>query len=491
MATRDQGGSRAPRTLTRRGFLQTAVGTTGLLLLSACGGATQAPAPKPTEAPKPAEKPAAAAAKPTEAAKPAAEAKPAQQAPAAKAPVSLKGTTLSWLQWNSFIPGADDFVNKQIQDGFVKETGATVNFEAINANDVQPKLSASIQAGAGPDIVHIRDNWAHTYKESLVDVSDIVEELKKEWGELYPSVDAVTKVDGTYLAVPHDFGGGVLHWRKSWFKEVGVETFPDNYDDYHAAGKKLKEKGRPFGQAFGHSFGDPPGWCYAMMWAYGGREVDEQGKVAINSPETIAAVTAMRGFYKDAYDETGLSWDDSANNRAFLAETIAATLNGSSIWFVAKQGPTGKEGALPFFDDIGLNPIPKGPKGQFLLPGIDNYVIPKYSRNVDAAKEMMRWKLSPAVYTPLFEYNLSYYGGVSAKHDAALPWDKFPPVTQVFKELGNYGRTLGWPGPPNQKAGLAWSKYIIVDMFAKVLQGDTPEAAVKWAEGELKTVYEG
>jgi multiple sugar transport system substrate-binding protein len=157
---------------------------------------------------------------------------------------------------------------------------------------------------------------------------------------------------------------------------------------------------------------------------------------------------------------------------------------------VAKSGPTGKEQSLPFFDDIGLGPVPGGPKGRFLLPGIDNYVIPKYTRNLDAAKEFLRWKHRPDVYVPLFEENLSYYGGVSDKHDAALPWNKFPPITQVFKELGQYGRLIGWPGPPNQKAGLAWSKYIIVDMFAKVIQGESPQSAVTWAEGELKTVYE-
>ncbi|MBA2449526.1 MAG: hypothetical protein H0V51_16020, partial [Chloroflexi bacterium] len=103
----------ARRALTRRKFLQATVGTTGLLLLSACGGATQAPA-KPAES-KPAEsKPAATtapAAKPTEAAKPAADAKPAATtAPAAKTgPVSLKGTTLSVLQWQSFVPDSDPF----------------------------------------------------------------------------------------------------------------------------------------------------------------------------------------------------------------------------------------------------------------------------------------------------------------------------------------------------------------------------------------------
>jgi ABC-type glycerol-3-phosphate transport system substrate-binding protein len=289
-----------PRAVSRRGFLRAAVGTTGLLLLSACGGATQAPSPtaapkadaKPTEAAKPAAK---ADAKPTEAAKPAAGATTAPQAaPAAKGPVSLKGVNLTYLGWTSFIPTADAFVKKQIEEGFMKETGANVSVEFINANEIQPRMSASIQGGSGPDIVHIRDNWAHTYKESMSDLSDVVEEYKREVGELYPAIQANTNVDGQYLAFPHDNSGGVMHWRKSWFREAGAEQFPQTLEQYHEVGKKLKANGHPYGQAFGHSFGDPPGWAYGMMWGYGGREIDEQGKVAINSPETIAAVTAMK-----------------------------------------------------------------------------------------------------------------------------------------------------------------------------------------------------
>ena len=64
------------------------------------------------------------------------------------------------------------------------------------------------------------------------------------------------------------------------------------------------------------------------------------------------------------------------------------------------------------------------------------------------------------------------------------------PLTSRFKDIGTYARTLGWPGPPNQKAGLAWSKFIIVDMFARAIQGDSPAAAVAWAETELKSIYE-
>jgi multiple sugar transport system substrate-binding protein len=149
-----------------------------------------------------------------------------------------------------------------------------------------------------------------------------------------------------------------------------------------------------------------------------------------------------------------------------------------------------KKEQWPFFDDIGLDLMPSGPKGRFLFGGGDYYSIMKYSKNVDAAKEFIRWSMSDEVWMPWFELNGSYVGGVSAKHDAAAPWDKFPPITKVFKEFGPNVRTIGWPGPPNAKAGLVWSKYILVDMFGKAIQGDSPEAAVKWAEDELKAVYE-
>jgi multiple sugar transport system substrate-binding protein len=447
----------ATRAVSRRDFLKVAVGGTSMLLLAAA-----APPASPA---------AAMPAVP-------------QAAPFSPKQINLTGTTLSFVQWASFIPGADDFLKKQIEDGFMKETGAIVNFEAVNANDIQPKASAAIQAGVGPDIYSFRDNWAHTYKESMADVSDVVADLKSQIGDFYAASEACTNVDGKYLAMPHDAGGGIVHWRKSMFAEVGATSYPQTYAELHAVGKALKDAGRPLGQAFGHSFGDPPGWCYSMMWGYGGQEVDASGKVAINSAATIAAVTDMAQAFKDCYDDTGLAWDDGSNNRAFLAETISSTLNGSSIWFVARNDN------LPFFEDVGLDPVPAGPRGRYLLPGLTQYVIPSYSKNADAAKALLKWLMRPDVYTPRFLFNQSYIGGVSTRHDASLPWSNFPSTVQVFKDIGTYARTVGWPGPPSQRAGLAWSKYIVVDMFARAIQGESPAAAVAWAESELKSIYE-
>jgi multiple sugar transport system substrate-binding protein len=58
-----------------------------------------------------------------------------------------------------------------------------------------------------------------------------------------------------------------------------------------------------------------------------------------------------------------------------------------------------------------------------------------------------------------------------------------------YKVAGKLGLTPGYSGPSGKKAGEALSKYIIVDMYAKAVQGMPAEEAVKWAEAELKKVY--
>ena len=51
------------------------------------------------------------------------------------------------------------------------------------------------------------------------------------------------------------------------------------------------------------------------------------------------------------------------------------------------------------------------------------------------------------------------------------------------------GRLAGYAGPPNQKAAEVQTKYMIVDMYAKAIQGMTAEDAVKSAHDELVKIY--
>jgi multiple sugar transport system substrate-binding protein len=203
-------------------------------------------------------------------------------------------------------------------------------------------VTSAIQSGSGPDIIFVINNWAQLYGESLTDVSDIAEDIGKEQGGFYEISKTVANDGKKWIAVPWSVAGLLIAYRKSWFAEIGYMDgkFPQTWDEYREAGKKLKANNRPVGQTLGHTFGDAPAFCYPYLWSFGGKEVEADGKtVVLNSPGTVESVKFMVGFWKDSHDEGGLAWDDSNNNRAFLSATCCATLNGASIYIEALRKP--------------------------------------------------------------------------------------------------------------------------------------------------------
>jgi len=413
---------------------------------------------------------------------------------ARRAPALAQGTKLHIVRWVDFIPEADVELKRQAPEAS-KALGAEVTFEFINANDLQPRITAAIQSGSGADIIQMLWNWAQLYANGLVDVSDVADPIGKAQGGFYEVFEASARVGSRWLAVPHAVIGNAVAYRRSWFNEIGSKEFPKTWDEYREVGKKLKAKGKPVGQALGHSFGDPPTFAYPFLWDFGGAEVDKSGKkVAINSKGTLESVKFLQAFWKDACDEGGLAWDDTNNNRAFHAGEISATLNGASIYIVAKRqkDKIKDDKGEPLFQDIEHAALmPKGPAGQFALYGGQQHSIMKYSKNQKLAKDFLRWLHQDTNYSKWFEVNEGYSVGATKKWEEHPMWAKVDKPLQVFRQAARLTRAFGHPGPASAKATEAYTKYIIVDMYAKAVQGMKAEDAVKWAEGELKKIYEG
>src|SRR6202048_3319771 len=184
--------------------------------------------------------------------------------------------------------------------------------------------------------------------------------------------------------MPHTIIPNLLVNRTSWFADIGVtaDNFPQTWDAYRDIGKKLKDKNRPYGQTLAHTFGDAPSFWYPYLWSWGGKEVEGDGKtVALNSKEVLESVKFAVGWWKDACDEGGLAWDDSSNNRAYLAGTISCTNNGASIYLEAKKKPDSylTEKGTPLWQDTLHAPLPKGASGRFALPFPSTHVLMSYS----------------------------------------------------------------------------------------------------------------
>jgi multiple sugar transport system substrate-binding protein len=486
---------------TRREFLKRTLSGGVVLLAAACapsGGqpaptappaakATEAPAAKPTTAPAAATT-APAAAKPTEA--PATAAKPTEAAkPAAQAPANLSGATVSLLQWNHFIPTADPFFKQQAED-WGKQTGVNITVETINANDLVPRFTAALQGQSGPTIFQMQHLQPYTFAEGLQDLTDLAKEIEPKYGKFYDQVNTSGLVDGKYRGIPYNIVGNAFVYRKSMFDKAGAQV-PTTWDEFRAAAKLLKATGKPFGQTFGQTFGDAPSFFYPLMWAFGGKELQEDSKtVAINSKETIAAVQYGADLWKDGLDERGLSWDDNNNNAAFLAEEISCTLNGASIYFVG-AGLDGKTAPKEWANDMDHFLPPKGPAGQFawflvLTHGIPTYVKGKDS---DASKEFLRYVYDPKQFDAWFEENKGYSVGPGDRLESHKMWDSLPKPLAPFRTAGKVGRALGYAGKPSAKVQEVQSKYVIVNMFARAVQGTSPEDSVKQAEAEMKQIF--
>jgi multiple sugar transport system substrate-binding protein len=412
---------------------------------------------------------------------------------ARQAPAWAQGTKLHIVRWNDFIPEADVELKRQAPEAS-KALGAEVQFEFINANDLQPRITAAVQSGAGADIIQMLWNWPQLYQNALVDVSDVAEPIGKAQGGYYDVFTSTAKVGGKWLAVPHGTGGNAVAYRRSWHNEIGAKEFPKTWDEWREVGKKLKAKGKPVGQALGHSFGDPPTFAYPLLWDFGGAEVDKTGKkVVINSKGALESVKFLQAFWKDACDEGGAAWDDTNNNRAFLAGEISGTLNGASIYIVAKrqQDKMKDDKGEPLFRDIEHAALlPKGPAGQFALYGAFQHSIMKYSKNQKLAKDFLKWLHQDANYGKWFEVNEGYSVGATRKWEDHPMWAKVDKPLRVFRQAARQTRMLGFPGPATAKATESYTKYIIVDMYAKAVTGTKAEDAVKWAETELKKIYE-
>ena len=409
----------------------------------------------------------------------------------ARAPALAQQKTVHWLRWVDFVPASDTLLRKEMLPRAEKELGMKITLETVNGNDLQPRATAAIQSGSGPDLIMAFNNTTYIYANSVVDLTELAEDQGKREGGIYKYCRSLCSNGKMFMSMPWAVPGAMISYRKSWFEDVGYPAFPKTWVEYHDAAKKLKAKGRPIGQTLGHTFGDAPTFTYPYMWSWGGKEVEADGKtVAINSKETIDSVKFMTSFWKDGCDEGGLAWDDTNNNRAFLSQTISATLNGASIYIESSRKPDQyqTEKGTPLYKDVLHSPLPAGPAGQFGMHLMQSDMLMKYSKNQDAAKEFLKWIHTEKNYGEWFNSQKGYSTPCTAMWEKNPLWDK-DPVMAPFKVAARLGQAPGFAGLPDQKAAEALSKYIITDMYAKAVQGMPAEEAVKWAEGELKKIY--
>jgi len=398
-----------------------------------------------------------------------------------------KGARLRVLRWSRFVQGDIDQYMKNVQ-AFTAKYGIDVRVDNEGWEDVRPKAAVAANTGAGPDIILSTNDDANLYPEKLLDVTDLGEYLGKKYGGWFPAAQAFNKPDGKrWIAIPLGSAGSMMVYRGSMLKAVGYDSFPKTTDDFLKMMKALHAKGTPGGFALGNATGDGL-WCNWLVWAFGGKLVNEKNQVVIDSPETVKALEYGKELYGTFIPGT-LSWLDPNNNKAFLDGQISVTNNGISIYYASKNSTDPKIKELQ--SDIQHASFPVGPVGVPTESHLFfNQMIMRHTKFPKASKEFLRFMMEKEQFEPWMTASGGYTAPPLAEYTKSPIWTadvKNTPYRDAVKNL----RPAGYAGKLGYASAGAAADFIVVNMVAEAISGSKPpkeaaERAQKRAERYYK-----
>ena len=389
------------------------------------------------------------------------------------------GATLRMLRPVRFVQ-PDEEVFRANCARFAQQTGVQVRVDFVGWEDITQQTAVTANTGAGPDLIIGFNEAPHIYTDKLVELTDIAEYLGTKYRGWLNLAQRYGKRHGTnnWIGLPFGASGGPLVWRKSAVNAAGFQAPPDDHAGFLDLCRKLHAAGKPSGFALGNAVGDGNGFANWLVWSFGGQLVDEQGNVAINSRNTIEALTYLKDLYATFVPGT-IAWGDISNNRAYAANEVWLTSNGVSLYFALKNDSATR----PIADDTEHTLLPKGRLTESPMAGLTlNAMVFRHSRFPNAAKALLAFLMEQEQYDPWLQANLGYWSQPLEAYSDSAVWDSDPKV-KIFKDVMRSNFYIGYKGPISQASAAANADYIMVQMCAQVASGQaTPEAAAREAE---------
>jgi hypothetical protein len=254
------------------------------------------------------------------------------------------------------------------------------------------------------------------------------------------------------------------------------------WDTYLACAEKLFKAGYPVGLPMGQT-SDAVDWVGALFNAYGVLMVDAEDNIRINSDETRAVLEYLKKLLAVNPPEV-YAWDDAGNNRWLISGKGSGIMNPPSAWAVAKRDNP------KVAENCWTHPMPKGPKGRFVAQLPFFYGLWRFSKNKQAAKDLLLYLSQKPAITKVVEASFGYdLPAFKTMYDLDI-WNTVgPPVGTVYGYPPRGDEETSIAGAParTEVAAQIYNQAINTVMVSKFTQGgEKLNDVIRWAENELE-----
>ena len=403
------------------------------------------------------------------------------------APAEVKAADKKLVFWDKseYVAAYNEMMKAKL-DEFAEANGVEVEYVIVPSGDIKQKLAAAIESGNQPDLIMGDNTLVAEYinSDQLAEVDDVLENIDfKENALRYATFN-----DKNYL-VPLSFTAPGMYIRKDKWEEKGLDM-PTTWEELKEDAEKINDPengfyalGLPLGASGG---GDAESFVRTVILDFGGRLVDENGKVVVNSPETLAAMEYIASLYEEGLcPPDATTWDDSANNSAWMAGTVGMVCNsGSIISSMEQENPD-----LLANTQIIQYPAVSADDTSYTLGGANVFGIFETGANTDVAKEFVSYYFSDTdYYNQMVEAMGAMWQPVVNGYDDTDFWNAEDHIGWL-KNSENLVLTTH-PAPTTGEAATSFTNQACVKAMQQiVVNGVDPQEALDSLEQSLIELY--
>jgi len=317
-----------------------------------------------------------------------------------------------WVQ--GFFPEEDEAF-KTLAANYEKASGNKLDYSIIPFAPMRQKIISAITSGVVPDLMYAtppevvpEQAWAG----KLVDVTDVIETQKAKY--LPAAINSAYFYNAqekkrSYYGVPFEGAVVPFHMWKDLIEKAGAKmsdipkTWDAFIDFFPPLEKILRGKGHRhlYATAFVVSTigNDPLNTFHAFLIAYGGAGlVTPDGKLHSDDPQVqeavIKALDKLSSYFKEGHIPPGsVNWNDADDNNAFHAKLAIMDYDGTLSTELAMI-----HDEKAYHDMVTMGrPLTNDGKQQPSIYGVNNAIIPTGAKNVEVAKDFMKYFMQPKV----------------------------------------------------------------------------------------------